>query len=326
MVTLSPVRHPRRYVWDFWYYFDPATQIYHLFYLSAPAALVSLGQHHFSTWVGHAVTADFIHIDWGDGARDNVLTPPADHWADAALWSGDVVPVQNGFLWFFTGRRRHLDDGMTQAIGMAYCQDLASDRWQFSDLCLAPGPGYHPRTLAGDTTLHAWRDPFLFRDQGQVYMLVAAKVNDAPLGRSGAVGLLRLKDNDFTQGQWETLDPLVTPHRFSEIEVPQLYQTPTGRYELVFSCWAKHDGLEGCPAGGLQGFRGHHWTALNPEPYSLLAESSGLYACRIIPELGGEVIGFDVNLGGIRRSGLKTSWQGLKRDFTDLGFAAVGSP
>ncbi len=324
MITFPAVQHPRRYVWDFWYIFDAATRQYHLFYLSAETALVPLGQHHFATRLGHAVTSDFSHIDWGDGHRDHVLIPPSDHWADAALWSGDVIQISNGYLWFFTGRRRHQDDGMTQAIGMAYSPDLTSDRWQVTALGISPGHGYQPKTVAGDTTFHAWRDPFLFRDQGQIYMLVEAKETDAPLGRSGVVGLLRLKDNDVSQSQWDYLDPLVQPRRFSEIEVPQLYQTPQGQYELVFSCWAKHDRETAiAPTGGLQGFSGPHWTTLSPTPYTLLAEGSGLYACRVIPELGGEIVGFDVQRGGIRRSGIKTGWQAVNRDFSDCWFRAA---
>jgi hypothetical protein len=46
----------------------------------------------------------------------------------------------------------------------------------------------------------------------------------------------------------------------------------------------------------------------------------GLYACRIIPELGGEIIGFDHRHGGIRRSGVKTGFQYVNRNFSNINF------
>jgi beta-fructofuranosidase len=48
------------------------------------------------------------------------------------------------------------------------------------------------------------------------------------------------------------------------------------------------------------------------EPQVLVPPEKGLYACRLIPELGGEIVGFDTEYGGLRRSGLRRPWQSLQ--------------
>ncbi|WOD40628.1 beta-fructosidase [Nodosilinea sp. E11] len=330
------VRHPSRHVWDFWYHFDHETQLFHLFYLNADHGLVSTAQHHYAACVGHATTSDFVTIDWGDDQSYDVLHPPANHWANTCLWSGDVIQLHNGYLMFYTSRDRHQDDGLTQSIGVAYTDDLWSHQWQFFDTQLKPNFGYQTKGVADDLTIHAWRDPFLFRhrDRGQIFMLVSAKALNGPLGQSGVVGLLQVADDHFTEvvrgaREWEYLTPLLEPCGYAEMEVPQLYRQAQGRYELVFSCWAKYDFSPGTGgAGGLHGVTlPQLWTAncdrakvlrSHPANYVLSPEAQGLYACRIVPELGGEIIGFDSQQGGIRRSGLQTGWAAMDRNFSDL--------
>ncbi len=317
----SRVQHPYRHVWDFWYYFDSQTSLYHIFYLNADKSSVYNSQYHFTSCVGHATTKDFLSINWREHNSFDILRPPINHWANTSIWSGDIIKINNGFLLFYTSRNRSQDDGMTQNIGVAYNTDLNRDNWHISPLRIQPGHSYQLKHLSGDISTHAWRDPFLFQENSQVYMLVSAKLNDAEIGRNGVVGLLKLKNNDFSQGEWEYLDPLLVPYAYSEMEVPQLYKNPLGEYELVFSSWAKNDFSPITnQTGGLQGFRGSSLQKLHNNPYVLMPEKAGLYACRIIPELDGEIIGFDIRRGGIRRSGIKTHFNHINRDFTAFSF------
>ncbi|MEM7760519.1 MAG: beta-fructosidase, partial [Cyanobacteria bacterium P01_A01_bin.40] len=184
---------------------------------------------------------------------------------------------------------------------------------------------------------HAWRDPFLFREQDYVYMMLSAKSIENSLGRNGVVGLLRTKTENFAQviqgeEEWEYLKPLSKPGYYSEMEVSQLYKDLQGNYELVFSTWAKYDFSPTTRnAGGLQGvtipqswnFNNCHDRSIesidsNTDFHVLMPEISGLYACRIIPELDGEVVGFDTEHGGIRRSGVKTKFEQVNRDFSEF--------
>ncbi len=329
-------QHPSRHVWDFWYHFEPDTKLFHIFYLNADRALARSGQHHYAACVGHATTADFGAIAWGSADSFDVLKPPLSHWANTCLWSGDVIRVKDGYLLFYTSRDSRRDDGMTQSIGVAHTSDLGSNQWHFLDTQLTPQFFYQARGLEGDRTIHAWRDPFLFRqrERRQIFMLVSAKALHGPWGQRGAIALLQATDDTFAQvvrgdGEWNYLTPLLAPGWYSEMEVPQLYQQPEGGYQLVFSCWAKYDFSP--TTGGRGGFQGatvpHLWAA-NPQgieypPSSptvrvLMPETQGLYACRVVPELDGEIIGFDSQTGGIRRSGIQTRWVSMDRDFSDL--------
>jgi sucrose-6-phosphate hydrolase SacC (GH32 family) len=313
------MQHPTRYVWDFWYYFDQKTELYHIFYLNANQGLVASEMHHHRSTLGHATTLDFIHMDWGTHQNIDIVVFPENYWANASVWSGDVIAVENGFLLFFTSRNQSQDDGMTQNIGVAYSDSLLTDRWRVADLRIQPGHCYTLNHIPGDHSTHAWRDPFLFRDQGQIYMLISAKSMDDPLGRNGVVGLLALQDNDFSRGLWTYLDPIVQPSCYSEMEVPQLYLDAQGNYELVFSTWAKHDfSRVNDHPGGLQGFTGASLRSFTGPAHRWISEQAGLYACRVIPELDGEIVGFDIQTGGIRRSGIQTQLRSVDRDFSNV--------
>lgn len=315
------MQHPYRYVWDFWYYFDPITKLFHVFYLNADEILVPSEKHHHAACVGHAITSDFIRMEWGSETSFDVLKPPKKHWANTCIWSGDVIKIKNGFLLFYTSRNRGQDDGMTQNIGVAYAANLSPDHWDLSLMRIQPGHCYQLKNSLGDLSTHAWRDPFLFRENAQIYMILSAKSTDDPIGRNGVIGLLSLNDNNFSNAKWDYLDPLLRPCCYSEMEVPQLYKDSQGKYELVFSSWAKNDfSAVTRQAGGLQGFTGSDLRNFRGVPHVLMPEQHGLYACRIIPELDGEIVGFDIQQGGIRRSGVKTRFQHVNRDFSDFSF------
>jgi beta-fructofuranosidase len=306
--------HPLRHVWDFWYYFDRETEIFHVFYLNAHPSLVATEQHHFSAQVGYATTKDFLSINW---ILDDILCADPNGWDNTAIWSGDIIRVNNGFLMFYTSRNCQTDDGFTQNIGAVYSPSVNHlDYWQRLPIRIQPQAPYELRGVVDDTTIHAWRDPFLFCHQDNVYMLLSAKDKTKSLGRKGAVAILRAQDRRFEQ--WEYLPPIASPGFYSELEVPQLYIGRDDRYTLIYSSWAKHDfAPHSQQSGGLHGI-----VADNPfnfdsgESIVLLPEAAGLYACRVIPELDGEIVGFDARSGGIRRSGVKTYLRHLDRDFS----------
>jgi sucrose-6-phosphate hydrolase SacC (GH32 family) len=313
----ATILHPDRHVWDFWYYFDPTTEIFHLFYLNADRDLVPEDKHHFSSQVGYGTTRDFVSIEWHN---DRVLAADPNGWDNTSIWSGDIISIDNGFLMFYTSRDRRVDDGMTQNIGVAYSPNIYSfDRWfRLPDLQIQPQFPYETKRDLADLTVPAWRDPFLFRDGGQTYMLLSAKSPDRANGKKGTVALLRAKDLYFEQ--WEYLPPICDPGFYAEMEVPQLYRSPFGGYELVYSAWAKYDFAPTTDRqGGLQGISSPTpFNFSNPKPSIWLPESSGLYACRVIPELNnGEIVGFDTRTGGIRRSGVSTGLKPVDRQFKD---------
>ncbi|HZG38324.1 MAG TPA: beta-fructosidase [Nodosilinea sp.] len=330
------IQHPSHHVWDFWYHFDRKARLFHIFYLNADRALVDSGKHHFASAVGHATTLDFDRIDWGNEASFSTLKPSLGHWANTSIWSGDVIAVKNGYLMFYTSRDGTQDDGLTQSIGIAYTNDLWSTQWHILDTQIKPSSVYQTKSLIGDLTFHAWRDPFLFRlvEQNQIYMLVSAKLADGAIGRNGAIAVLKVADANFSaavtgKSAWEYLAPASQPGCYAEMEVPQLYKNPQGSHELVFSTWAKYDfatttnGLGGFQSLTIPDLLNEDQKGLRFSPYSpnfrvLMPENQNLYACRVIPELDGEIVGFDSQAGGIRRSGIKTQFESMNRDFSDL--------
>jgi len=306
---------PNRYVWDFWYSYEQATGLFHVLYLNATPDSAALDQHHFEARLGYAVTRDFVDIDWID---HDVFSARADGWDNSSIWSGDLLPCRDGYLLFYTSRDRARDDGMTQSIGAAFSPGLR-DWSRLDSVKLDADPRwYETMSVEGDDSIHAWRDPFLFRHAGATYMLVAAKDRNAPPGRKGAVGLLRAASK--APFAWETLPPLAAPGWYSEMEVPQLYRDDAGQLMLVYSCWAKFDHAPGTEGqGGLQGLAiTDDLKAAGRAPTVLMPESERLYACRIVPELDGDIVGFDMASGGIRRAFKPTGWQSVDRDFSDL--------
>lgn len=321
MPTLAPefsyptLQHPDRHVWDFWYHFAPDTGIFHLFYLNADRTLVADDKHHMSSQVGYATTKDFLTIDW---ISDRVLGADPHGWDDTSIWSGEIIKINGGFLMFYTSRNQATHDGMIQNVGVAFTHHIQSfDRWfRIPSVRIQPKAPYELQHVPEDLTIHAWRDPFLFRHQEQIYMLLSAKDPTKPLGKKGSVALLKAKNNSFED--WECLPSICQPGFYAEMEVPQLYLTETDDYALVYSTWAKYDFAPNTQqSGGLQGlFSSSLFDFTAATPTVLLPETSQLYACRIIPELNGEIVGFDITTGGIRRSGVQTGLRHVDRDFS----------
>ncbi|MBN1122239.1 MAG: glycoside hydrolase family 68 protein [Anaerolineae bacterium] len=309
------IRHPDRFTWDFWYHFDPDEQVFHLLYLNADPALVPGDRHHNAAQVGYAITRDFTSIDWID---DDVFHARKDGWDNRAIWSGDVISTRDGCVMFYTSRDGDQDDGMTQQVGIAVSQDFRT--WErVEGFRLAADPAfYEVRSVEGDAMAHAWRDPFLFRDGGDSYMVIVANSRSQPLRHKGSVGLLRSVDGSLTR--WEALPPAFSPGTFSQCEVPQVYRKD-GRLVVVFSCLgrfcfdAETGGLHaavGPPVGEID-------AGFDAPAQVILPESEGLYAARVIPELGGDIVGFDLRLGGLRRVPAQTGYQHVDRDFSMIG-------
>lgn len=314
---IDTLKHPFRFIWDFWYYYEPVKNLFHVFYLNADPSLVPSEQFHWASQVGYGVTRDFIHMDWGP---TDVLTASPDRWDNTSIWTGDIIKVKNGFLLYYTSRDGNLDDGKTQHIGCAFSKKIDTDHWEpVPDFRVKPdGRYYTQRYVPGDVSIHSWRDPYLFRHKDNIYMLVTAKSVSRPVKHNGVAGLLRCCDGLLKE--WEYLPPLANTGFFSEMDVNQVFKNPHGGYELICSTGPDYDSVPGTRGtGGLYAIHSENLLDFNGNrPRQLLSHESGLYAFRIIPELGGEIIGFDHRTGGIRRSGVKTGWKSVCRDFLRL--------
>ncbi|MHA1480219.1 MAG: beta-fructosidase, partial [Candidatus Thorarchaeota archaeon] len=131
-------------------------KLFHILYLNADSSLVQSNQHHFSARIGYATTKEFKSIDW---INDDVFHATKDGWDNTSIWSGDVIRISDRFLFYYTSRDNAVDDGFTQNIGLAYSKDFI--HWnRVEDFQIQPDEKYYePRSLEGDSTIHAWRDP-----------------------------------------------------------------------------------------------------------------------------------------------------------------------
>lgn len=257
-------------------------------------------------------------MEWID---HNVFHASSESWDNTSIWSGDVIRCEEGYLLYYTSRDFRVDDGMTQNIGLAFSTDFRN--WErVKGFRLEPDNRYYESRFAGgDNSIHAWRDPYLFRYYDGIYMLVAAKNIRHRPARKGTIGLLRSIDNSLTH--WDILPPLYSPGWVSECDVPLIYQREE-HLMLAYTCWAKYDFTPGTNnKGGLHLVEGTGMS-LTPEnfinlPSGIMPEGRGFYACRVIPELGGDLVCPDFKKGGIRRVAMHTGLQHLNRDFSDLG-------
>lgn len=303
------LQNPERYTWDFWYVHDAASGLFHLLYLNAPSGDEKTGQHHFVARVGYAVTRDFVTIEWLD---DDAFSADIDGWDNTSIWSGDVVKTGDGeYTMFYTSRDGGDGDGRTQNIGAAVTRDFRT--WsRVPGFRLAPdGRWYDTHSKSTDTIIHAWRDPFLYREDGAAHMLLSAKDITLPEGKQGAIAHLT---SDTSLFDWAAQPPLYASGDDMESELSQLYLDKEGQKILVYSVPEIEPGRPGVIRGG----RMFAVNLATGEKTTLVSDEEGLYACRVIPELGGDIVGFDMGAGGLRRIGLATGLRAVGRDFSNF--------
>ena len=333
------------FVWDSWFLYDPEEDVFHIFYLNASAPdarqMVAQNKQHFKARVGHATTQDFETIDY---KNHSVLsaTPVEESPDNTSIWTGNAVFIgpENDFCMAFTSRDQRqesvegFENPMTQHISFAVSRD--AENWQrVEGLHIHSDPRfYNVQSNPNDVVCHAWRDPFMFRlpNSGHAFMLVSAQVKGAghgvkgqKLGEQGALALLKTK-NEFDMSEWEATGVSFCSY-LTEAEVPCVYWDEERQMHLVcFSSKSAEGYIEGHKPDDIQyGFYGFHVNfekvldAIAKKPrgehlmydisqtsFELLnPQTSSIYACQIVPEKDGIIVGFDTtkdssgDLGGI---------------------------
>lgn len=218
--------------------------LYHLFHLVLP-------NHDF---IAHAISEDAISWRRVDNA---LFIGDPGNWDDLMLWTMHVTrdPYREGsWRMFYTGLSRK-DQGLTQRLGMAVSDDLY--RWQKSTVNwkdtrgpndpervkqavksldhgertrikqtfdaesafpLVADEKYYEASLDGERQWISFRDPFYYRDDGDGYLLMAAREKDGPIVRRGCIGAMK----EVSPNQFEARPPLHAPGLYDDIEVPNL--------------------------------------------------------------------------------------------------------
>jgi len=191
---------------------------FHLFHLVLP-------NHDY---IAHAISQD--GMTWMR-TRNAIFTGEPGTWDDDMLWTMHVSyhPVRKLYEMFYTGLHR-AENGYFQRIGRAVSRDLMAWRKENEqNLPLLPtgveyeGPGYSERGWV------SFRDPFLWRDANQDWLLLCARVIGGPVSRRGCVGLVRR-----TPEGYQIEPPLYFPRMYDDFECPCLVELE-GTFYLIGS-------------------------------------------------------------------------------------------
>lgn len=220
-----------KWVWDFWLA-DDDDKRHHIFYLQAPRSLGDPELRHHHASIGHAVSDDLF--SWSPLA-DAIGPGGAGEWDDLATWTGSVI--RDGDVWrmLYTGICR-ADDGLVQRIGLASSDDLVHWEKHPANPVLEADPRWYEQLDSGRWRDQSWRDPHLYRVEGEpgFRVLLTARARSGASDGAGVVGQARSDD----LVHWEVLPPLTAPGEFAQVEVPQRVEID-GRSVILFSCWAE---------------------------------------------------------------------------------------
>jgi beta-fructofuranosidase len=205
-------RLAEHWIWDFWTVTHD--DLVHAFFLQAPRSLADPELRHHNATIGHATSRDLR--TWTP-CPDALATGPAGTFDDRATWTGSILRTGDGWVMAYTGICE-ADD--RQRIGFARSADLAT--WTRCGPVLEADPRWYE-----DET---WRDPWLFRHDGALHMLVTARARTGPVDGRGVIAHARLE----SPGSWEIAPPITDPGDFATLEVPQLAHVG-GRWRLLFS-------------------------------------------------------------------------------------------
>ena len=180
--------------------------VYHAFYLKAPLPPLRDGAHH--TPYAHLASRDLttweelpLAIEPGPpGAPDSV-----------SCFTGAIIERDGTFYCFYTG---FMGEGQPQTVCLATSRDLIS--WQ--KVPRNPLVSADPRWYEAID----WRDPFPFwnEEQGEYWMLLAAREKTGPSNRRGCIALLTSPD----LLEWEVKPPFWSPRLYYTHECPDLFR------------------------------------------------------------------------------------------------------
>lgn len=317
MSNVSSVFPDNYFLWDCWYLYEPKTNLFHVFRLSAPIKYKELSVHDKYSKVAYGTTYDFITFDY---KAQNVIRLSDEE--SASVWTSCVIRhKEDKYIMFYTERQSLKNYWASQSIKMAVSKNLS--HWELmKDGIIAPNTidpdeKYFVRQpQPGDRTVNAWRDPYIFKDGQSYYMLVSAKLKEGEKYHNACVALLQANNEELTE--WTLKNPcLVTG--YEELEVAQVYRDmSSGDILLVASTWDDNDYEESMKKGYdpyvnapkttyrskgyLLGFRAKSLDDLiqgkfinSQEGEIIIRPEEKIYACTVVPELKGSLIGFDIS-------------------------------
>lgn len=214
-----------RWLWDFWFAQDGDD--YHIFYLQSPNHWPYEWQRHFSVSVGHAISKDLSN--WT--VLPDALAPSDDLRAfdNYTTWTGSVIKHEELWYMFYTGSMRQ-ERALIQRIGLATSRDLLHWEKHSQSALVETDPQWYELLDLASWHDQAWRDPWVFQQDGLFHMFITARQKDGVADARGVIGHA-VSENLI---DWQVSSPVTKPGEFGHMEVPQLVHIGN-YYYLLFT-------------------------------------------------------------------------------------------
>lgn len=279
------------YIWDFWYLYKKNERIFEVFFLNADRSFVKNKQQHFNSSIGRAKTIDWV--DFIDLKKD-FFSADKSSWDNTSIWTGDTVVIDDKTYLFYTSRDYKEKDGMVQHIGIATIHDEKIVRTGCK--ISAPPEFYLSESDKKESSIHCWRDPFVFYCNDEIYMLVAAKRKDFPINERGCIALMKLVDRNCIS-KWEHQRTLVSTN-YSEVELPQIYKTESGGMRIFYNA-KNRDKKEFFMMTNIFYELSCENIYAEKDVLSNIFEKKKYYGLRIVPEHNSIICAFNKKSGGV---------------------------
>lgn len=252
----NAIAHPDLWLWDAWTCVEEGNL--HLYCLAVAKVFAQrpVQPHDRNLYQFHI--RHFLSQDNGETWRDRGVFLASSISERRNIWSGSILPRESGAFIGYTetkwpdpshpfiqticiGQTRSFDeyDGLPA--------EIVSDPVRDYDEILEAGYYLSDRDSLGHINgeeggpIMAWRDPFLYEDEGSVLVFWSAKVGP----RTPAIASAKLAQN--ANGQFSAMlqPPILLPdaHEYTQAELPKIWRdADTGRYMLlVAACNRSHE-------------------------------------------------------------------------------------
>lgn len=207
------LKHPGNIIGDAWFHVEG--DVAHAYYLTCADHLPA-----HEVWdIGHASSTDLVN--WT--IHEPALRRAEKGGWDECLATGATVNTGRGYAMAYTNSTR-------SQTGIAWSDDLHNwTRYSGNPITACDERHYELMSHGTRKALH-WRDPFLFRHDGQWHQIVCASNRHGPLNGRGTVGWAVSDDLK----SWSVLPPPEIEPFSQEMECPQIHER-NGVFHLIFS-------------------------------------------------------------------------------------------